>query len=107
MAVILERMGFHVEVMTESPAALRRLAQESFDLVVCNIRMPEIDGRQLYRDLKKVRPRSFPKMIFTTGDAVDPDARLFVENNKLCLISKPFMSENLIQTILEEFTVRT
>lgn len=107
VAVILERMGFHVEVMTESPAALRRLAQESFDLVVCNIRMPEIDGRQLYRDLKKVRPRSFPKMIFTTGDAVDPDARLFVENNKLCLISKPFMSENLIQTILEEFTVRT
>lgn len=103
VAHILERMGFNVETMTNSPMALRRLSHENFDLVVCDIRMPDLDGRQLYRELKKVRPRSSPRTLFTTGDAADPEARLFAENNHLQLISKPFTSDEIIRAVHEMF----
>ncbi len=103
VAHILERMGFHVEVITNSPLALRRLAQETFDLVVCDIRMPNLDGRQLYRELRKLRPRTFPRTLFTTGDSADPEARLFAQNNQVRLVSKPFTSEELTGAVQELF----
>jgi signal transduction histidine kinase/CheY-like chemotaxis protein len=107
VARILERMGFRVEVMTNSPQALRRLSQENFDLVVCDIRMPDLDGRQLYRELKKLRPRTFPRTLFTTGDSADPEALLFAENNHVRLVAKPFTSEELTRAVQEMFAVIT
>ncbi len=103
VARLLERLGFHTEVMTNSPQALRRLSQESFDLVVCDIRMPDLDGRQLYRELKKLRPRTLPRTLFMTGDSADPEARLFAENNQVRLVAKPFTSEALTQAVQELF----
>ncbi len=103
VAHILGRMGFHVEVMTNSTQALRRLSQENFDLVVCDVRMPHLDGRQLYRELKKLRPRTFPRTLFTTGDSADPEAQLFATNNQVLLVSKPFTSEELMGAVHELF----
>jgi CheY-like chemotaxis protein len=54
VAYLLERLG-HQGVLVESgPAALAKLEQEDFDLVLCDLMMPGMDGIETIRRLKKV-----------------------------------------------------
>jgi signal transduction histidine kinase/ActR/RegA family two-component response regulator len=103
VASILEDIGFRVEVSTAGPEAMQRLLHESFDLVVCDVRMPQLDGRTLYRNLRKSKPRAARRILFTTGDAADPEVILFAQNNGLRLIAKPFVKEDILQAVHEAF----
>jgi signal transduction histidine kinase/CheY-like chemotaxis protein len=100
---ILSELGFQVESVAEGTEALERLLHENFDLVVCDIRMPTLDGKQLYRELKRVRPRAVRRIIFTSGDTADPEAKLFAVNNQVPLVAKPFVKEDLIKAVYGEF----
>ncbi len=70
-------------------------AGEKFDLILCDLMMPEMTGMDLYRELTIVAPDQANKMIFLTGGAFTESARTFLAEPPKEYIEKPFDSANL------------
>ncbi len=70
-------------------------AGETFDLILCDLMMPEMTGMDLYRKLMVVAPDQANKMIFLTGGAFTASARAFLTEPPKEYIEKPFDAANL------------
>ena len=104
VARILERMGHRAVGLASAEMALDELARVPYDLIICDVKMPGIGGRGLYRKVREAYPELAGRIIFTTGDTVSDATRAFLENSGTPYVSKPFMIEELqraIEAVLE------
>lgn len=85
------RDGHDVETVTDARVALDRLkAGEPFDLILCDLMMPEMSGMDLYAELAKSAPRQAERVVFLTGGAFTKSARQFLESVDNRCVEKPF-----------------
>jgi CheY-like chemotaxis protein/two-component sensor histidine kinase len=82
----------HDCVTTTKPnEALERLRSgEHFDLILCDLMMPVMDGRELYTELSRFAPEQARKMVFLTGGAFTPALQTFLSGVSNERIAKPF-----------------
>ena len=92
---LLQRDGHIVETTTNGQEALVLLHERGFDLILCDLRMPALDGQTLYELLQRQHPTLCPRMIFLTGDTLSPDSMRFVEQCGLPWIAKPCGMEEI------------
>jgi CheY-like chemotaxis protein len=90
LAEVLQLDGHVVETAGDGEAALGKLALGGYELILSDIRMPELDGPSLYRELERRDPRFLRRMIFLTGDTLSPSTRGFLEKTGVPCLSKPF-----------------
>lgn len=93
----VEKMGCEVEVFEDPRVALQRIDEKTFDIVVTDIRMDEIDGIEVLERVKKKSPRT--KVIMITGYAMMALAREAMEKGAYDFIAKPFTPEELRKAI--------
>jgi DNA-binding NtrC family response regulator len=93
----LAKIGCNVEVFEEPAAALKRIDQKKFDVVVTDIRMDEIDGIQVLEHVTEKSPRT--KVIMITGYAMIALAREAMEKGAFDFIAKPFQPDDLRKVI--------
>jgi PAS domain S-box-containing protein len=79
-----------VALSAAKEALARCVAGETFDLILCDLMMPEMTGMELHRELSRVAPDQAARMIFMTGGAFTPAARLFLSDESREHIEKPF-----------------
>jgi len=84
-----------VEAVLDGQEALRRLARNPYDLVVCDLRMPHFDGQAVYQSLQHTGSPLLNRILFITGDVIAPQTREFLEPNQLPYLAKPFLVEEL------------
>jgi DNA-binding response OmpR family regulator len=96
---VLEEAGMHVEVAISARKALERARSEVYDLVICDIKMPDLDGREMYRMLTEEGRATREQLLFVTGDIVTPSTREFLQANRLAFVAKPFRLEELMERI--------
>ena len=85
-----------VAVATSAREALARLAGgERFDVILCDVMMPDVTGYELYEELFQYAPDQARRMVFLTGGAFTPRAREFLAKVKNRCLDKPFDSERL------------
>ena len=87
--------GHTVDAVNTGRAALEKLAEMSYDLIVSDLRMPVLDGRGLYRELEKHRPELLSRIVFVTGSALDPGNEDFLNSTRVPWIAKPFTIADL------------
>jgi len=92
---LLQRDGHIVESATDGQAALARLREDDYDLVLCDLRMPELDGQTLYGLLQRQHPTLCQRLIFLTGDTLGVDSQAFLERCGLPWIAKPCGMEEI------------
>jgi CheY-like chemotaxis protein len=105
------RLGWEVSEAADGRAALALLIgadnSESrgarFDMVLSDIRMPGLNGIQLYDRLKTTRPDIVRRLVFSTGDVAGSEAADLVRELGCPLVQKPFMLSEL-QEIAERLT---
>jgi two-component system NtrC family sensor kinase len=86
----LSEHGYSVDVARDGEAALLCLRQASYDLTLCDWKMPGLTGQQIYERVRAVNRELSERMIFITGDVINEKAQKFLrESHKVCL-SKPF-----------------
>ncbi|WP_407737800.1 two-component regulator propeller domain-containing protein [Hyalangium sp.] len=87
----------HVEVMANSRQALELLTSPGgdFDVILCDLMMPEMTGMELHERLEKAAPERARRMVFITGGAYTPSARSFLERVSNPRVEKPFDMEKL------------
>jgi CheY-like chemotaxis protein len=67
----------------------------AFDLILCDLMMPEMTGMDLHRELSRAAPDQAGRMIFITGGAFTEKARTFLSETPKEQIEKPFETANL------------
>jgi PAS domain S-box-containing protein len=88
LAEILRRLNFDVLALNSGAAARQVLAHEPFDLIVSDVRMPDVDGPALYDWLVVHRPELVPAISFATGDTLSVAAAQF-----LATVGRPYMEK--------------
>jgi signal transduction histidine kinase/CheY-like chemotaxis protein len=82
--------------------ALKRLEMgEQFDVILCDLMMPEMTGMDLYNELMQSNPEQAHRMIFVTGGAFTVRAREFLEAVPNLRIEKPFNVQQLRSLVNE------
>jgi two-component system NtrC family sensor kinase len=90
--------GFVVDRAGDGEEGLARIARRSYDLVVCDLKMPRVDGIQFYRAAAAANPALARRIIFVTGDVAGTDAERFLEETGCRWLAKPFRLADLLRT---------
>ncbi len=86
---VLEEGGAQVTPARDGQEAWEQLAASDFDLVVADMRMPNLDGKDLYERVAAERPEMIPRFVFATGDLVRQDTLRFLERIPDRVLTKP------------------
>ena len=87
--------GHEVDAVHTGRAALERLAERAYDLIVSDLRMPVLDGRGLYRELEVKHPEMLRRILFVTGSALDSGNVEFLKLARVPWLAKPFTMNEL------------
>jgi signal transduction histidine kinase/BarA-like signal transduction histidine kinase len=93
----LSDAGFVVSRAGDGEEGLTQLSQASYDLIVCDLKMPRIDGMQFYRAMAAAKPALARRVIFVTGDVAGTDAERFLDETGCRWLSKPFRLGDLLR----------
>ncbi|HSC28104.1 MAG TPA: ATP-binding protein [Vicinamibacterales bacterium] len=97
VAESLQDEGFVVERASDGVEALDRVRQKHFDLIVCDLRMPRLDGIRFYGEIEGTQPDVTRRIIFVTGDVAGTEAERFLEETGCRWLAKPFRLKDLLR----------
>jgi len=95
----LRRKGFSVITATTGYQALNILQNNRVELVISDIKMPQMDGKRFYSAIKANNPALLEKLIFITGDTLSDDTRKFLKTIKGRYLKKPFSFDEIMKLI--------
>ena len=90
MRATLEAWGHEVVTVADGREALERAVAEPFDLILSDLRMPRVGGREFYEALSHRAPEVARRVAFSTGDTVRGDTLRFLEAQGRPCLQKPF-----------------
>jgi len=99
LAEVLSAQGCRVETASNGMEALRKLQEQAFDVIVSDLRMPEMDGPGLYRAIGRYDSRLLRRIVFLTGDTLGHEIREFLEQTAAMSVSKPFDPDDVIRAV--------
>ena len=98
--------GFIVDRAGDGEEALRRVGEKAYDLIVCDLKMPKIDGMRFHQKLVVSHPERRTRVIFVTGDVAGTEAERFLQDSGCRWLAKPFRLGDLLRTAREILTAR-
>ncbi|MBN1315723.1 MAG: response regulator [Anaerolineales bacterium] len=96
-AMVLNRKGYHVDIAQNGPAALEKIKQIPFDVVLMDIKMPVMSGVDTYQYIKNIRPAT--AVIMMTAYAVEDLVSEAMEKGAFAVIYKPLDIDRTIGLI--------
>ena len=107
LAEMLSADGHAVDTAGNGAIALEKLGERTYDLILSDMKMPELDGPGLYRELERRYPELTRRVLFLTGDTLGPDITEFLERTGARSLNKPFALEEarrVVQQVLRGVT---
>jgi PAS domain S-box-containing protein len=95
VADVLAEEGHVVDTILDSRQGLDLARARRYELVICDLRMPHLDGRAFYRQLVHDESPLQHRLIFVTGDTLAPRTVDFLQGCGLPYLAKPFLVEEL------------
>src|SRR5437660_744476 len=86
----LQRRDIHVEGVADGWEAIRLLEQRAFDVIISDVRMPGMSGREFLERLRRDRPELVARLVFSTGDAFTPETATLLKESGVPTVAKPF-----------------
>jgi two-component system, cell cycle sensor histidine kinase and response regulator CckA len=106
----LRDAGYIVDYAPDGEEALKKVQMQpqgeaqAFDVVICDLKMPRVDGMTFYRMLSAAAPGLSTRVIFVTGDVAGTDAEKFLETSGCRWLAKPFRLGDLLRAVRETLT---
>ena len=91
--------GLKVDHAGDGEEALARVRQKTYDAVICDLKMPRVDGMMLYRAIAAATPALARRVIFVTGDVAGTDAERFLDDTGCRWLAKPFRLGDLLRAV--------
>jgi CheY-like chemotaxis protein len=86
----LERFGWQVEEAADGTAGVTRALSESWDVVICDLRVPGSSGIEIHDSVAAVNPALAKRFVLVSGDAASSEVRAFRERTGVVILEKPF-----------------
>jgi DNA-binding response OmpR family regulator len=86
-----------VDCATNGEDALRKAAGTDYDYILLDMKMPDINGMELYRRIRELKPGLAARVIFLTGDTESADVKAFFKLTGANYLSKPFAIRELLE----------
>jgi PAS domain S-box-containing protein len=96
---LLVEEGYDVDTVDNAGDALERIEKERYNLILLDIKMPDMSGIELYQRIRKIARSLTKRVVFITGDAMAADTKSFLSRSKASYISKPFDTKQLKKEI--------
>jgi CheY-like chemotaxis protein len=93
--------GFAVDRAADGQEALERVREGDYDLIVCDLKMPRLDGPSFFAALSAEKPALARRVVFVTGDVAGTDAERFLESSGCRWLAKPFRLRDLLRLARE------
>ncbi|HWQ18262.1 MAG TPA: PAS domain S-box protein, partial [Methanotrichaceae archaeon] len=100
---MLKRMGYRPDAVADGKEVLQALEIRPYDLVLMDIKMPEMDGLEACQKIRKTWPENGPKVIAITAYALEGDREKCLEAGMDDYIAKP-VKNNDLATLLRNIT---
>lgn len=101
----LHRRGWRVDEAPDGVEALARLmhsetgAQQPYDLVICDLRMPRLSGPELFQWAAANHPHVVRRLVFSSGDADEQGAAAFLAAAECPILEKPLSLTSLAEVV--------
>ena len=95
LSELLAGLGFRCEMVHDGAAAQSRLRQRDYDAILCDMRMPEVDGPALFAWLGETKPHLRQRIAFVTADTLGAAAAEFLAHANRPFLEKPFVPAEL------------
>lgn len=103
---MLKKLGYKADVVANGMEALHAMERQHYDIILMDIKMPEMDGLEATRIIRQRWPYNCPKIIAITAYGLEGDREKFVEAGMDDYISKPVKKEDLAK-VLEKHGANT
>ena len=87
---VLTKMGHSVELVSDGEEALKRVKATRYSLILTDIKMPGMDGKEFYRRVGEIAASITKRVVFITGDVMGEDTRDFMLKTGAIYVTKPF-----------------
>ncbi|MGH7733403.1 MAG: hybrid sensor histidine kinase/response regulator, partial [Gemmatimonadales bacterium] len=104
MRATLESWGHHVDTAPDGARGLEQARTTEPDLIITDLRMPRMSGREFFESLEVVRPDLATRVAFSTGDTIRGDTLAFLERQGRPVLHKPFRLAELRKLISVDST---
>jgi len=101
LAEILSGAQHYVATAGSGREALERMAAEHYDVILTDIRMPDLDGRALYSEIERRWPEEAGRVVFVTGDTLASTLHEFATESGRPVIEKPFLPSDVRRVVAE------
>ena len=96
---ILERDALRIDTASNGLEGLRRIGEKDYDLIILDLRMPDMTGQQMYEELARSRPEMLGRLLFITADTVTPEVDHFLKSVGSPCLTKPFAVDMVMQRV--------
>jgi YesN/AraC family two-component response regulator len=97
LEMVLSDEGYHVDIAPSGTSALDKFRESGFDLVVADLRLPDIDGLEVVRSIRRERPEV--KVIIVTGFPSVSSAIAAVKTGVTDYLRKPFTEDEILSAV--------
>jgi DNA-binding NtrC family response regulator len=104
LASMFESSSFVVSRTTDGASGLRSISLMDFDVILCDLVMPNLSGDLLYLAVGRVKPRLCSRFIFMSGYLDDPKWKHFAGLTDCTMLCKPFAMNDLANAVQEVMT---
>ncbi|MEX0340173.1 MAG: response regulator, partial [Arenibacterium sp.] len=98
---LLEQMGYRIDLASNGVEALESVARQTYDVVLMDVQMPEMDGLEASRRINTDYPDNRPRIVAMTANAMQGDRERCLAAGMDDYIAKPIRVENLVAALMD------
>jgi signal transduction histidine kinase/CheY-like chemotaxis protein len=98
---LLEQMGYRADVASNGLEAVESIQRQIYDVILMDIQMPEMDGLDATRNIRKLASLRQPRIIAMTANAMQGDREMCISAGMEDYIAKPIRINELVDALLK------
>lgn len=92
---------YDVTAVRDGAEGLREILKDPFDVIVCDMMMPQVNGEMFYWAVSRIRPAARLRFLFITGFHNDAKTQSFFQRVNATVLSKPFTLDALNTALID------
>jgi CheY-like chemotaxis protein len=97
--IALTRVGHDVDRVTDGAPALDLIREKNYDVIFSDIKMPGLNGLDLYRIVEDEKPGLVKRIVFMTGAVLEKEIESFLRDHDVLILKKPFYLNQLLEMV--------